>query len=532
MKIVRIARLGTLAALLVIAPPVAVRAAEAPATKSDAIATTKALQEAFVQVAQRVKPSVVTIYVERSPQNLPSSASKPGAKPDDKTTPNKPGAKPDKPDPDDDPFDLPTNPRDPRDRRSSLGTGMVIRPDGYILTNFHVVKGATFVRVAFNADSERPDRANARVVAVDPETDLAVIKVERAELRAVEFADSDAVQIGEWAIAVGSPFEQAQSVTAGIISAKGRHLDEPGKPSLPDYIQTDASINPGNSGGPLVNLDGKVIGINTAILSPSRFNVGIGFSLPSNTISALLPLLLEGKRVTRGFLGIQYVPLEVELAREFGVPGGMQIGALAKANSPAGKAGLQVDDIITAVDGKPVAGSDEFRRLVTGRAPGAKVTLTVTRPFEAKPEAHDYVVTLGDWAAGTNTTLDFPVVAELGENVRLGLEVDNFDKLSAFDKEAFSAAAGAKGVYVVDVVPGSSADDARVNRGLRVVRVRVSGGEWQDVALKAAYERLEKALAPGARVLVQLKDREDVGIYKLLVVPAAKAPKVVASAAG
>ncbi len=527
MKTVRLIHFYALATLLV-APVGSLRAAEAPAPKSDPIATMRALQEAFVQVAERVRPSVVTIYVERTPQSL---LTRPGVKPDDKTTPNKPGARREK-SPNLDPFDLPVNPLNPNDRRTSLGTGMVIRPDGYILTNFHVVKGASFVRVSFNADSARPDRANARVIGVDPETDLAVVKVERTNLPIVEFADSEQVRIGEWAIAVGSPFEQAQTVTAGIVSAKGRHLDDPGKPSLPDYIQTDASINPGNSGGPLVNLDGKVIGINTAILSPSRFSVGIGFSLPSNTISALLPALLEGKRVMRGFLGIQYVPLESELAREFGVPGGMQIGALVKGASPAGQAGLQVDDIITAVDGKAVAGSDEFRRLVMGRAPGAKVTLSVTRPFEAKPESHDYVVTLGDWAAGTNAPLEMPVLSQLADDVRLGLEVDNGDKLTVFDKEAFGAMVGAKGVYVVDVVPGSPGDDAQVNRGLRVVRLRVSGGEWQDVTTKASYERLEKTLAPGVRVLLQLKDREDIGIYKLLVVPAARAPKTVASVAG
>lgn len=497
--------------------PVETAAVTAGAVK--AALTADAVQEAFVRVAEQIKPSVVTIYVERM-RRSGSTAKNDKAKPENK-----------KPDPDDDeePF-LPFGPQDPRERRTSLGTGMVVSADGYILTNHHVIKDATFVRVYFNADSERPDRAAARIISADPESDLAILKVDREGLAAVQWADSDKVRIGEWSIAIGSPFDQAQSVTVGVVSAKGRHLEGSGKPSIPDYIQTDASINPGNSGGPLVNLDGKIIGINTAILSPSRFNVGIGFSLPSNTIKELLPILMAGKTIKRGFLGIQYVPLESEVAREFGVDGGMQIGALGK-DSPAGKAGLQVDDIITAINGKNVVGSDDFRRTVVRQAPGDKLTLTVMRPSEAVEKPKDYVVTLGDWAAGTGNKLELPVLSELPEGTKLGLEVENAEKISTAERELFGIDTKTKGVYILDVLPGSPADDSQVSRGLRVLRMRVSGGAWQDVPNKAAYDRIEKTLVAGSRVLIQFKDRDDVSVYKVLILSSA-ASKVDKTATG
>ncbi|RYG75184.1 trypsin-like serine protease, partial [bacterium] len=269
------------------------------------VATAEAVQEAFVRVAEKLRPSVVTIVCETSPK-----APNPASKPDDKTVPP-----PDDEGDDDEPFNF----ADPTEPKSSLGTGFVVRAEGYILTNYHVVKNADVIHVLFNSDSENPDRPVATLVSFDEESDLAVLKVRRTGLTAIKFADSDSVRIGQWALAMGAPFDQPQTFTAGVISAKGRHLDKKGTQGLQDYLQTDASINPGNSGGPLVNLEGEVIGVNTAILSPSRFNVGIGFSVPSNTAKRLLPVLLAGKSVQRGFLGIQYVRLDDEVAKEFGV---------------------------------------------------------------------------------------------------------------------------------------------------------------------------------------------------------------------
>lgn len=518
------------------------------------LVTADAVQEAFVRVADRLKLSVVTIQALRNPKVADSKAGgKPdGGKPDKTPDKNPNGKKPNSQAPDgkapkvtppapfgdpggdegddegDAPFGpSPFGPRDPHERMVSLGTGMVVSADGYILTNYHVVKGSNFVRVLFNADSERPDQPAARVVGFDEESDMAVLKVERTGLHPVEFADSDSVRIGEWAIAIGAPFDQAQTVTVGVVSAKGRHLESKNTMSLQDYIQTDASINPGNSGGPLIDLEGKVMGINTAILSPSRFNVGIGFAVPSNTVRTYLPTLLSGKTIARGFLGIQYVRIDENVAKEFGVTGGMQIGALAQGKDgtyvgPAKEAGLQEGDIITGINGQPVNSSEEFRRIVSATPPGQKMEFTVVRPTGDHTEKLNLTVTLGDRTAQDGgRPRPTPGTDTPNPNAsRLGLETENADKLTDVERQRFSLDASARGAVITDVVPGSPADDAQLSRGLRIVRARASGEAWQQVPNKATFARIEKALAPGARLLLQLRDDKDVSVYKLIVVPA------------
>lgn len=512
----------------------AATAAAAASPAAHPIATADAVQEAFVRIADHMKPSVVTIIAEHKPRTAasansapkPGAGQKPGTKPGDKA--QAPDATPDPDDPgdeEDSPFGMPQlGPRDPHERLTSLGTGVVVRADGYILTNYHVVRGANFVRVLFNPDSERPDRQTAKVMGFDEESDLAVLKVNRNDLQAAEFADSDAVRIGEWAIAIGSPFDQAQTVTVGVVSAKGRHLENKAHLSLQDYIQTDASINPGNSGGPLIDLEGKVIGINTAILSPSRSNVGIGFSVPSNAIRTYLPLLMSGRSISRGFLGIQYVGLDPNVAQAFGVKGGMQIGALAQGKNgnyigPAKEAGLQEGDIITAVDGKDISSSDQFRRLVSSATPGTKLALSVVRPTTDPPKQMDISVTLGDFAAQNPTLTRPPATPENANASRLGLEIENADKIGALERAWIGLDAGAHGAIITDVVPGSAADEAQLQRGMRIVRVRVDGQTWQPVLNKAAFARIEKGLAPGAHMLMQLRQDKDVSVYKVLVAP-------------
>jgi serine protease Do len=542
--------------------PLASSRAQAPDTAANsqpsattAVQTADTVQEAFVRVAQRVKPSVVSIMSQRNPAGRDTRSTTPDAKPE--ATPEKPA--PAKPDPKADPKAKPTprptpratprptpeeapeedeespfgmpfpfGQRDPNERPQSMGTGMVIRNDGYILTNYHVVRGASTIRVVFNPDSERPDRPLADLVGYDEDSDLAVLKLRqpRPGLQAVELADSEQVRIGDWAIAVGAPFEQAQSVTVGVVSAKGRHLDDrQSGSSLQDYIQTDASINPGNSGGPLVNLDGKVIGINTAILSPSRFNIGIGFSVPSNTVRRFLPTLMEGKPIQRGFIGISYMRLNDAVARELGLTGGMHIGDLAKDDEtgkltgPAKDAGLQVDDIITAINGQPIDSSEEFRRTVSSSAPGTKLTLSIARMAGNAMEKKDLVLTLG--ARPTKPVpKPTPVAALPNDPLNLGMDIRNLRELSADERELFGFADARKpGALVFDVLPGSPADEAEVRRGLRIMRLRVNGGEWQTVTDKTSYRALEKTFKPGARVLMQLRDREDISVYNLLVIP-------------
>lgn len=510
----------------VAAPPFAQAQEAATTTQQRPTMTADAVQEAFVRVAGRVKPSVVTIYAERGSRPLTPAVVTPDKKKPGSKKPGAPQAKPplidpgnpdEEEDPDSEPF---SGPRDPREKRAALGTGMVVRADGYILTNYHVVRGATFIRVLFNADSERPDRPVARIVGYDSESDLAVLKVDRTNLPALELADSDQVRIGEWAIAVGAPFEQAQTVTVGIISAKGRHLEDNKRLGLQDYLQTDASINPGNSGGPLVDLDGHVIGINTAILSPSRFNIGIGFSVPANTIRKYLPVLMSGKKVARGFLGIDYVRLAPEVAREFGVESGMQIGALRDIpNNPSKAAGLQEGDIITAVNDQAVEGSDQFRALVSGFDPGTTIRVSVVRPGTTGNLKLNKTITLGDFPPAQGTPDAEPTFAKPPAIADLGLELENAKDLSASDRDRLEIPADAKGPIIVDVASGSAADEAELGRGLMITRVRVDGGAWQPIATKAAFERLIKPLAPGARVLMQLRNPEKVSFYKLLIVP-------------
>jgi serine protease Do len=502
--------------------------------------TADAVQEAFVRVAERVKPSVVNIVAERrastgndvptttdkvapvNPRpNTPSGKATPEARP--KRTPRTEQGE------EDEPFALPFpfGAPDPLERRTSLGTGMVVSADGFILTNHHIVKDATTIRVLLDADSEQPDRPVARLVAFDEESDLAVLKIERTNLPAIEFADSDTVRIGEWAIAIGAPFEQAQTVTVGIISAKGRHLPSRERLSLQDYIQTDASINPGNSGGPLLNLQGKVIGVNTAILSPSRFNVGIGFSVPSNTVRAYLPSLMSGKSILRGFLGINYVRIDREVAREFGVSDGIQIGAMAvgpdnKPIGPASAAGLQPGDIITAVDGVAIDSTDRFRRIISSTPPGRAIRLAVVRPAGEVTQNMDVAVTLSDWIGPNDSaTLTRRSVSATGRLSRLGLEVVDVKDLNNFERDLFGFESTTRGALVRDVEPGSPADDAQIARGNLLVRVRVSGSAWQPIPDRATFERIQTSLPAGARLLVEMKSGRGVSLYKVIVAPPA-----------
>jgi serine protease Do len=497
---------------VLVAPFPAAQAQDKPATAP--VATAEAVQEAFVRVAEKLRPSVVTIICESTPKKP-----NPATKPNDKTVPP-PG--------DDDEDEAPFNFADPDEPSSSLGTGVVIRTEGYILTNYHVVRGADVIRVLLNSDTENPDRPIAKMIGYDEESDLAVLKVARTGLTAATFADSDSVRIGQWALAMGAPFDQPQTFTAGVISAKGRHLDKKGAAGLQDYLQTDASINPGNSGGPLVNLDGQVIGINTAILSPSRFNVGIGFSVPSNTAQRLMPILMSGKSVQRGFLGIQYVRLADEVAKEFGVAGGMQIGALAKREDgayigPAKDAGLREDDIITAVDGTPITSSEQFRSLVAITPPGKTLKFAITRPSAPTATQFEASVTLGDRNAqfGTPVTPK-PAVATKPALLGLGVEVQSADKLNAADKDRFGLKGKEKGAVIVKVIPGTPADEGDLIRGLRIVRARVAG-TWQIVPDAATWLKIEKTSAPGTKILLQLRDKDEVSVYKLVVVPEAVA---------
>jgi len=279
----------------------------------------------------------------------------------------------------------------PRSQRAtSLGSGVVVSPDGYILTNNHVVDGATDVKVQFLDKSEYP----AKVIGTDKYADIAVLKVNRTGLVALPFADSSKAEVGDVVLAMGQPFGLRGTVTMGIISATGRSMGGQIE-RFEDFIQTDAAINHGNSGGALVDTHGDLVGINTAILSnETGGNQGIGFAIPANLARNIMDQILKNGKVTRGFLGI--IPQEPtpEMAKAFGVPNAHGVAiAQVEGGSPAEKAGLKVGDVITAVNGKQIEDVNSFRLEIAGFAPSTKVDLKVAR----NGQNVDVPVTLGEF---------------------------------------------------------------------------------------------------------------------------------------
>ena len=279
-------------------------------------------------------------------------------------------------------------PREMPDFRSnSLGSGFIINKDGFILTNNHVVGDATEIRVKLSDGRE----FGARVVGKDPPTDVALIQLEKAphDLPTVALGDSDALEQGDFVLALGNPFGLSGSASFGMVSAKARTLQNG---PFDDFIQTDAAINPGNSGGPLFNMKGEVVGINTAIVSP-QIGQGIGFAVPISLAKQLLPQLEKGNKIARGYLGVTVGDLTPELARGFGLGEGVK-GAVVQdviANAPASKAGVKAGDVVVAVNGKPVEDRGQLTRAVAAVAPGGKATLSILR----KGKKQDVVVTVG-----------------------------------------------------------------------------------------------------------------------------------------
>ncbi|NEX18263.1 MAG: serine endoprotease DegQ [Halochromatium sp.] len=270
-------------------------------------------------------------------------------------------------------FDIPGHQRNRESQ--SLGSGVVIDAKrGIILTNHHVVRAADAIRVTF--DDGR--RLEAELVGSDPETDIAVLRVESDDLTAVPLADSDALQVGDFVVAIGSPFGLAHTVTSGIVSALGR--TGLGIEGYESFIQTDASINPGNSGGPLVNLRGELVGINTAILAPGGGNVGIGFAIPTNMVSIVLEQILEHGSVRRGLFGagVQDLTPEIASALDLDLFRGAVVASL-EPDSPALRAGLRPGDVITAVDGRAINSANDLRSRVGLLPPGTRIELELLR---------------------------------------------------------------------------------------------------------------------------------------------------------
>jgi serine protease Do len=264
-----------------------------------------------------------------------------------------------------------------RFRREGAGSGFIISTDGYILTNSHVVGDASRIRVRLHDGRE----FDAKNIGSDPRSEVAIIKIDAEHLPVVPLGDSSALEVGEWVIAVGNPFGLSETVTAGIVSALGRR--NIGIADFEDFIQTDAAINPGNSGGPLLNIDGEVVGINTAIYTRSGGNVGVGFAIPINMARAIKEQLIESGSVQRGYLGVYLQELTQLLADSLQLPSadGILISDILE-DSPAAKAGVQQGDVVLELDGRRIRDTGAFRNEISSRRPGSDVTLKILREGE------------------------------------------------------------------------------------------------------------------------------------------------------
>ena len=436
------------------------------------VALAKPVSPDFVELAKKNKPSVVNINTSKviTP----------------KTQSNRPPSNRGS-NPFDDFFDrfFDQTPKRPQTARS-LGSGFIISQDGYILTNFHVVAGADEIKVKL-ADARE---FKAVLKGGDEKLDLALLKIEaKGNLPAAPLGDSDSLEVGEWVMAIGNPFGLGQTVTTGIVSAKGRVI---GSGPFDDFIQTDASINPGNSGGPLYNSNGEVIGINTAIVAGGQ---GIGFAIPVNMAKEIIPQLREKGKITRGWFGVVVQPVTPELAQSFGIAEGrgVLISQVIK-DSPAEKGGLKSGDIILQFDGKPINDLHELPRIAANMPVGKKAPVKIFR--NGKTEDKTVIIEQlkeGEGAgAVAQEKLGF-IVTELNGELAAKLGI----------KET-------KGVIVAEVKPGSTAEEAGIAPGDIIVQI-----DNIAIATMTDFKKAVESRKPGS-VLRLLLRRGDASLFVAL----------------
>ncbi|MCX7824806.1 MAG: DegQ family serine endoprotease [Verrucomicrobiae bacterium] len=393
-------------------------------------------------------------------------------------------------------FGLPFGQQDvPRERREqALGSGVIVTEDGYILTNNHVVEGADEIKVAL---ADEKTTYSAKVIGTDPQTDIAVIKVEAKNLPAITVTDSDHLAVGDVVLAIGNPFGVGQTVTMGIVSAKGR--GGMGIVDYEDFIQTDASINPGNSGGALVDAAGRLVGINTAILSRTGGNLGVGFAVPINLARYVMERIIADGKVTRGYLGVMIQPVTADLAKEFKLSdhGGALIAEVTK-DSPADKAGLKVGDVVIEFNGKKVTDSRHLRLMVAQTIPDTKVPLKVIR--DAKEQT--FTVKLAELPSEKG-------LAKAGGRsggLRRGAQADPLDGVAVEDLDArsrreFDIPSHVRGALVTDVDPASPAAAAGLREGDVILEINRQPVNNADEAVHLS-ERIR-----GDRVLLRIWSR-------------------------
>ena len=441
----------------------------------------EALSASFVEIAQRVEPAVVNIDTTQAADAESDN--------DDKT-------------------DRTQNPlydmlrRQPPRPTHGVGSGFIIDPKGYILTNYHVIDGASRNTIGLL----NGERFRARAIGVDKETDLAVLKIDSDhELPVMKFGDSNAAQVGDWVLAIGSPFGLDQTVTAGIISKKDRDTTTS---SFQRFLQTDAAINRGNSGGPLVNMHGEAIGVNSQIATLTGDYNGIGFALPSNEAKFVTEQILSQGKVRRGFLGVTLESVRAEFARVYRLPdakGAVVVDMPPDRGgqvTPAAKAGIQVNDVIVEFNGQPVQDSNDLIAKVAATNVGQSVMLTFLRDVDGKLDRRTAVAMLADRAESISRDNDITPREksdkDKSNSARLGLTLSELTPQIIEDKHLN----GIKGLYIKDVDPNGLAADVRPNEvqaGEVITRInRV------PVTSLADFQQVIESLKPGDAIVLNL----------------------------
>jgi serine protease Do len=463
------------------------------------------LSNAFAQIASSLAPSVVNISTEAAPENPTRARGDRNRNQDPRQF---------------DPFDFfnffgnPDLP-DRNEKVRSLGTGFVVDKAGFIVTNHHVVDKATKITVRLEDKSEY----QAKVIGSDEETDLAIVKIEAGhDLPVAKVGNSDAVKVGDWVLAIGSPFTLDHTVTHGIISAKGRD-SLPGGGSRPfqSFLQTDAAINPGNSGGPLVNMAGEVIGINTAIISDTRQSAGLGFALPSNTAVKVYNQLVQSGKVTRGGIGISYKGEQNSaLCRAMGLKS--DCGVVVEAVTPglpAAKAGIREGDVITEIDGTPVTNTAVLLDTIANTPVGKTIRVKVNR--DGRETTIPVTVADRSEILQANGERDNgPGRNDQGEGTpaRLGIRIQDVTP----DMVRQLRLPSQDGVYVSAVDADSAAEDAGIMRGTIITRV-IAGNQRFDIKNVDDFRRLEKSLKSGQEIAFGVLQQQRGGQYRSGFVP-------------
>jgi serine protease Do len=453
------------------------------------------LSNSFSRVAAEIEPAVVNINTETTVQVSRRQFGGPGDQPFDHLF--------------DHFFDF-HNPDGKQEnyQRRSLGSGIILDPKGYILTNYHVImqtqNDKPVDRIEVNLHGDDGTKYQARVVGADKWTDLAVIKINSGRrLTAARFGDSTSMQVGDWVLAIGSPFGLDSSVTAGIISAKGRDIEPGMEGQFKRFIQTDAAINPGNSGGTLVNMAGQVVGINTAIATSQGASDGVGFAIPSNTARKIYNALISTGHVSRGAIGVTFLNQNnPALLRSFGASYGVVVNSV-ESGSPAERAGLKMGDVILAIDGQPIRSGDELVQIVSEREIGSTLKLELLRSgkkFSATVAVGDRTEIVAEQRA-ENRSPENGNPAERAGGV-LGVRVRDLTPDQRTDLNQDLHLGKPQGILVTHVAPEGFAADLGVERGDVILALN-----HRAVSSVSEFTELETTLESGGDVLLLIARR-------------------------